>query len=174
MTRIEEIWTRLEAHFRGVDGALDDLNGPVSDENARALRTRLGSGQAVQELVESMKIHDGQLGDLFLFGPWRLTPSDQILASLKRGFLSALFGKRRPVDTVIIADNGGNSWLELDLASGEIKDVWEDGDSVVFLSYEVFLNRVLSDLDHGALVFDSQTGGYVVAGDPDAYWPPPG
>ena len=74
----------------------------------------------------------------------------------------------------MIGDNGGNAWLELELESGAIRDVWEDGEEAVFPSYKAFLDQVLSDLDHGVLVFDNETGGYVVAGDPDAYWPRPG
>ena len=169
---MEELWERLKAHFSRVDGALDDLRVPAPAKNIAALKELIGSNLTT-DLIESLEIHDGQYGDFFLFGNYRLTPSDSILAELKPGFLSSLLGKRIAIGEIMVADNGGNAWLSLDLQSGAVKDVWEDGDNVVFPNYRAFLERVLKDLDSGTLVFDQDMSGYVVAGDAEAYWPEP-
>ena len=169
---MEELWQRLKAHFSRVDGALDDLRAPASAKNIAALKELIGS-KLTADLIESLGVHDGQDGNFFLFGNYRLTPSDAIIAELKPGFLSSLMGKREAISEIMVADNGGNAWLSLDLQSGAVKDVWEDGDNVVFPNYRAFVQRVLKDLDSGTLVFDQDMSGYVVAGDAEAYWPGP-
>ena len=170
---MEEIWRGLKTHFSRVENALDDLRDPISQKNAQSIRSKLGQSQVVDQLLESLRIHDGQNGDFFLIGPWRLSSSDQILRFLKRGFFSRVFGDSSHTAPIIIADNGGNSWLELDLESGAITDVWEDGDEVILPSYRALLERALIDMEQGILVFDMESTGYVVADDPDKNWPIP-
>jgi hypothetical protein len=169
---LEELWERLKEHYSGVDGALEDLRAPAPAKNIAALNEVIGSNLTA-DLIESLAVHDGQNGDLFLFGNYRLTPSDAILTELRPGFLSSLLGKGKTISEIMVADNGGNAWLSLDLQSGAIKDVWEDGENVVFPNFRAFFEQVLKDLDSGLLVFDRDMSRYVVSGDADAYWPGP-
>ena len=168
---MEEIWRGLKTHFSKVENAIDDLRDPVSHENAQSIRSKLGQSRVVEQFLESLSIHDGQMGDFFLIGPWRLSSSDQILRRLKRGFFSRVFGAASHTAPIIIADDGGSSWLELDLKSGAITEVWEDGDEVILPSYRALLERALNDMEQGTLVFDMESTGYVVADDPDKNWP---
>lgn len=169
---MHELWRRLKVHFSSVSGALGDFRAPASAENLESLRESIGSSLTA-DLIESLEIHDGQVGDFFLFGDYRLRTSDDILAELKPGFLSSLLGKGKEVDEIMIADNGGNTSLNLDLRTGAVKDVWEDGDNVIFSSYRSFLERVLDDLDNEVLVYNDEMSGYVDKDDADAYWPKP-
>ena len=169
---LHELWKRLKAHFSNVGDALDDLRAPASAENLESLRESIGS-RFTADLIESLEIHDGQVGDFFLFGDYRLRTSDEILAELKPGFLLSLLGKKKEVDEIMIADNGGNTSLTLDLGTGAVKDVWEDGDNVIFSSYRSFFERVLGDLDNGVLVYNNEVSGYVDKDDAEAYWPKP-
>lgn len=108
------------------------------------------------DFIEMLKWHNGQQihVNLFLFGPFRLLDIATILQLSKH-----------EVDYLIFADDGGSTMLGISV-TGEVVELSEEGEEVLFDSVSALFIELATDIRNGALKYDSDAGSYDTSGWP--------
>lgn len=164
---MDSIWQRFKAVFSNIPGAKEALNSAARSEDIKNFEKNLGLTLPV-DYKNSILIHDGQSGELFLFG-WRLWSLDEVVQNSieNKKIKDECFDNSGQIKNCIancnwiyIADNGGSGHLSLDLdpglkgTVGQVIAIYEDGQELIADSFRSYMEMTVSDIESGKLVWD--------------------
>ena len=164
---MDSIWQRFETTFSNIPVAREALNPAVLSEDIKEFEKDLSLSLPI-DYINSILIHDGQSGELLLFG-WRLWPLNEVMQNslANKNNKNECFDNSDQIkdciancNWVYIADNGGSGHLALDLdpglkgTVGQVIAIYEDGQELIADSFHSYMEMTVSDIESGKLVWD--------------------
>ena len=173
---MQDLLEQLEKHLSAIENKGAELLQPATNEELGSVEKELGV-KFPEEFRQLYRWHNGNLGDLFLFGEFRIAPLRQIVelhdsahrasdddyyeVSDDSGVFKDCIANRKWIQ---FADNGGNTIVLLDLDPGKAGTVGQllevcDGDvECRFASIRDFISDLNDRITKNELAWDDEAG----------------
>ena len=180
---MKSILEQFEKQLTCIEGAIDELFPPASDEELNMAEQELGINFP-DDFRSLYKWRNGQQGILFLFDEFRLYSIDEMLEMNRSGreYLTPEDTKVSDDSGVIkdcignpnwiqFGDNGGNTILFLDMdpgkqgAVGQLLEACEGEPELQSNSIKEFLENITNKIASGEIAWDTDAGGFVEMDD---------
>lgn len=158
----------------------DELNEGADDSEIQAAQDKLGV-KFPSDLIDFYKLHNGLDTDMGIFYGWSFLSIEEVVSEWEtweslvssntfEGILSepdeGIKNDWYNLKWIPIGTDGGGNCICLDLdpddkgISGQLIDVWHDSPerTVIAYSFKEFIEKFLSELEEGKLVYDEDFG----------------
>lgn len=175
---MRDLLEQLETHFSIIEKIEAELLPPASSEELGAIERELGV-TFPEDFRQLYLWHNGDSGNLFLFGEFRISPLKDVLdlyraarRSIDEDCYEVADDSGRVKDCVAnhkwiqFADNGGNTVVLLDLdpgkkgIAGQILEACDGDIECRFNGVRDFLADLNKRITQGELTWDHETGGF--------------
>lgn len=175
---MDDILQEFESHIASIEGAMDELLPPATVEELDAAEQQLGI-KFPEDFRALYMWHNGDKGNIFLFGEYRLSSLAELLElnRIARKSSSPAWEKVRDNSGVFkdcisnpkwiqFADNGGNTVVILDMDPGRRGMVGQiieacDGDTECrFSGIKEFIVDITNRISTGQMAWDEDSGGF--------------
>ena len=175
---MRDILQEFESHIASIEGAMDELLPPATVEELDAAEQQLGI-KFPEDFRTLYMWHNGDQGNIFLFGEYRISSLAELLKSNRIARESSPPAWKQVHDEsgvfkdcisnpkwIQFADNGGNTVVILDMDPGRRGMVGQiieacDGDiECRFSGIKEFIVDITNRISTGQIAWDEDSGGF--------------